>query len=210
MANNPDKLIRRLFPTNRRLLVEKSLYTVDTGGVQRVLVVGAGHDPYRHYFDELEIYLRLDIENISGATDVVADATQLPICANGVDCIMAVEVMEHIENPFKFVEELERVLEPGGIVVLTVPFMFHEHGDPFDYWRPTSFSLESLFSRFSKVSIVRQGHRLHVLSDMLTTSFSSSKVPIFFPLRILNHFLVHVSCFGASSAPSGFLFVARK
>lgn len=154
------------------------------------------------------ICTRLDLESIPGSTDVIADATKLPIAAERVDCVIAIEIMEHIENPFQLVEELTRVLALGGIVILSVPFMFHGHGGPFDYWRPTSFSLESLFNGFSEISIFHQGNRLHVISDLLTTPFP--KWAIFFLLRVINHLLVHAPQFGSSSAPSGFLLVATK
>lgn len=208
MASNPTNLIRRLFPTNRRLLVEKSLRNLDMTGQKKVLVVGAGHDPYRHYFGELDMYFRLDIECTPGATDIRGDAKKLPIQEGSVDCVVAIEVLEHIDDPFQLVKELDRVLKPSGVVILSVPFMFHEHGDPFDYWRPTHFSLESLFSGFSKISISPQGNRLHVILDLLTTAFN--KIPILFPFRIINHLIVHIPLCGNSSAPSGFLLVANK
>ena len=208
MASNPANLIRRLFPTNRRLLVEKSLRGIDVLDRKKVLVVGAGHDPYRRYFGDLDMYIRLDIERVVGATDVVADVKKIPIEQSSVDCVVAIEVMEHIDDPFRLVKELDRVLMPGGMVILSVPFMFHEHGDPFDYWRPTCFSLESLFSSFSNVSISQQGNRLHVIFDLLTTAFN--KIPIFFPFSIINPFIAHIPLYGRSSAPSGFLLVAIK
>ena len=57
----------------------------------------------------------------------------LPFKNESFDCILAIEVFEHLENPEVFVDEAYRVLNKTGIMFVTVPFMFHEHGDPSDY-----------------------------------------------------------------------------
>ena len=210
---NPRHWLRRMFPTSRRLLVEHSLRALTLSYYNNVLIIGAGHDPYRSMFPVAKEYVCLDIKPVDGVTDVVADALALPFVADHFDCILASEVMEHLSDPFLFVQELTRVLKAGGTVILTVPFMFHQHADPYDYWRPTRRSLEELFSCFTEVDIWPQGNRVHVIWDLLTTAFSPK--PIFFLFRILNHLLVRLpgsmQCNEkGSTAPSGFLLVARK
>ena len=210
---NPGNLFRQIFPTARRLLVERDINRWCTNDYRRVLVIGAGHDPYRGHFSNADLYVALDVIAFAGVTDVVADAVALPISDNKFDCVIAFEVMEHILNPIKFIEEAYRVLSPGGMFLLSVPFAFHQHGDPSDYWRPTRYTLEIATSRFSKSDIFPQGNRLHVISDLITTAFYPR--PVFWPLRILNHILVRVftrssSTSGTGTAPSGFLVVARK
>ena len=210
---NPGHWLRRMFPTSRRLLLERSLRALTLLYYNNVLIIGAGYDPYRSIFPVAKEYVCLDIKPVDGVTDVVADALALPFVAAHFDCILASEVMEHLSDPFLFIREITRVLKLGGTVILTVPFMFHQHSDPYDYWRPTRRSLEELFSSFTEVDIWPQGNRMHVICDLLTTAFSPK--PIFFPFRILNHLLVRLpgsmQCNGkGSTAPSGFLLVARK
>lgn len=209
MTMNPRSMLRRLFPTARRLLVDRALRTLPLADFDSVLVVGAGHDPYRGLFPKTKEYIRLDIEPVPGITDVVADALSMPFEAGHFDCVFATEVMEHLSNPFTFAAEVGRVLKPGGMVILTVPFMFHRHADPHDYWRPTPKALEELFGDFNEVRIVPLGNRLHVVSDLITTAFTP--YPVFLPLRIFNHFLARLLAFsGSSTAPSGYLMVGNK
>lgn len=37
------------------------------------------------------------------------------------DAIVAIEIIEHLENPFRFVRECSRLLKPGGLLFLTTP-----------------------------------------------------------------------------------------
>ena len=50
-----------------------------------------------------------------------ADITNLPFGDNSFDIIICSEVMEHIDEDKKALEELKRTLKPGGQLVLTVP-----------------------------------------------------------------------------------------
>ncbi|MEE8116792.1 MAG: class I SAM-dependent methyltransferase, partial [Gemmatimonadales bacterium] len=51
-----------------------------------------------------------------------ADLTKsLPIEDDTFDCVVSIEVIEHVENHFQFMRELLRVTKPGGMVILTTP-----------------------------------------------------------------------------------------
>ena len=210
MASNPKKLLQRIFSTNRRILVNKSIDSIKIEKTwKRVLVVGSGNDPYRDLFGDLEVYTRLDIVVNRNITDIVADARHLPFKDSSYDCIMAIEVFEHLENPIEFVKEAHRVLKKSGVFFLSIPFMFHEHGDPYDYSRPTKFQLEIYFKKFLKLSIQPQGSRLYVILDLISTSKSCFGLLRF--LRIFNH-LIHVFNFHSNktTAPSGYFIKAIK
>jgi 2-polyprenyl-3-methyl-5-hydroxy-6-metoxy-1,4-benzoquinol methylase len=49
------------------------------------------------------------------------DAVSLPLADASVDVAAAVEVIEHLDNPRRFVRELARIVRPGGWVVVTTP-----------------------------------------------------------------------------------------
>ncbi len=46
---------------------------------------------------------------------------ELPYKTKSMDCITAIEVLEHLDNVGVFFEECYRVLKPGGILFITVP-----------------------------------------------------------------------------------------
>lgn len=201
-------LFRTLFPTARRLLVERSLRALDLSASRRVLVVGAGTDPYRDLFPSAERYVRSDIAPTPGTTDLLADAHALPCADGSFDCLLASEVLEHLADAPRFAAEAHRVLAPGGCLVLTVPFLFHRHGHPHDFARYTPDGLRVLLRDFPSVEITPQGDRLHVLSDLLTTAFSPR--PVLFPLRALNPVLASWPGRTSTTAPSGHLVMARR
>ena len=71
---------------------------------------------------------------LTNQTDVVMDASALPIATAAVDAVLALEVLEHLDSPQRLLDEASRVLRPGGHLVITVPFMFGVH-DFRDYYR---------------------------------------------------------------------------
>src|SRR5207302_170880 len=51
--------------------------------------------------------------------DFVTDIHRLPFDDNSVGTVVCVEVLEHVFDPIRAVQEIHRVLQPGGIAVLT-------------------------------------------------------------------------------------------
>ena len=211
MASNPKKLLQKIFATNRRILVNQSISSIQIDkSWRKILVVGAGNDPYRDLFDDLAVYVRLDIVVKKEIVDVVADAHNLPFDSDTFDCIMAIEVFEHLEKPDLFIDEAYRVLKSSKSIFLSIPFMFHEHGDPYDFSRPTKFTLEKYCKNFSKLEIHPQGSRIHVILDIISTT--KSLFGLFRFLRIFNHFvcLFKFKTKTKTTAPSGYFIKATK
>jgi SAM-dependent methyltransferase len=197
-----------LFPTSRKLLVNASVNRINFDFCNDVLIVGSGADPYRKFFSKTCRYVTLDIVP-NKDVQLVADAHELPVQKESFDCILATEVLEHLHDPHLFIDAAYVALKPEGMLVFTVPFMFHQHADPNDYWRPTKQTIYNLCSSFSLCKIQSQGNRLHVLSDLITTAFYP--YPVFYPLRIINHLLLFLGgTFQKTTAPSGYLVVANK
>ena len=85
----------------------------------------------------------LEIEAAPGI-DIVGSATDLPIGDAGVDLVVTQEVLEHVDDPFKAVREIHRVLKPGGKAFIQLPFIIGYHPCPVDYWRFTEHGIQEL------------------------------------------------------------------
>lgn len=55
--------------------------------------------------------------------DVVADAQALPFHTSTVTNVLGLDVLHHLAAPMKFLQEAERVLVPGGRLVLVEPWI---------------------------------------------------------------------------------------
>lgn len=79
--------------------------------------------------------------------DIVNDVSARASACGKVryDSAIVSEVLEHVENLDGFCEGLRRLMWPiRGTCLVTVPFAFHMHGFPDDYWRFTPSGLKVL------------------------------------------------------------------
>ncbi len=89
--------------------------------------------------------------------DIVGDVHKMPFADNELEAILCLAVLEHVENPIKAVEELYRVLKPGGRLLIYVPFLYYYHahkGYYKDYWRFTYDTLTMFAKPFSHYEII--------------------------------------------------------
>jgi SAM-dependent methyltransferase len=111
----------------------------------RVLDVGCGNKPYRSLLGPgVTEYLGLDRAGADSVADVEGTAEALPFPDGSFDAAIALQVLEHVEDPGRCLREMARVLCPGGTVVFTVPGVWPAHEVPRDFWRFTRWGLERL------------------------------------------------------------------
>ncbi len=65
----------------------------------------------------------------------------LPFGDQSFDTIILSDVLEHIARPQSLLAEINRVLRPGGRLIAGVPYMYHLHEEPFDYYRYTKYAI---------------------------------------------------------------------
>lgn len=113
----------------------------------RLLDVGCGQKPYTHLFD-VDEYVGLEIDTPANRlrkhADQYYDGGRFPFPDASFDCVLCNQVLEHVFEPTAFLSEIRRVLRPGGRLLLTVPFVWDEHEQPWDYARYTNFGLHHL------------------------------------------------------------------
>ena len=57
------------------------------------------------------------------------------------------EVIDHLENPGKIINDISKSLFPGAKGLITVPFLVGEHADPYDFQRFLPTKLEILLNK---------------------------------------------------------------
>ena len=102
--------------------------------VSSILDVGSGSAWVAEYFSNKDVKVTsLDISliNVKKAKEkiptnlhsqIVADSFRLPLKNNSFDTVIASEIIEHVIDPEAFVNELFRVVNPGGKLIITTPY----------------------------------------------------------------------------------------
>jgi hypothetical protein len=91
----------------------------------------------------------LDVDATSNATYIADICERNEWIAGGkYNYIVCTEVLEHTLRPFDAVAEVYRLLAPGGLLFLSVPFNFRIHGPLPDCWRFTEHGLRALLERW--------------------------------------------------------------
>ena len=113
----------------------------------RVLDVGCGRKPYEILFNCQE-YVGLEIDTPENREKKVAnlfyDGGCFPVEDASFDWVVCNQAFEHVFKPDKFLSEIARVLKSDGGLLMTVPFVWDEHEQPYDFARYSSFGLKSL------------------------------------------------------------------
>ncbi len=145
---------------------EKMIKLFSAGG--KVIDIGGGlrlvkdknnrYDPKREwlrpYLSKVD-YKILDVVD-TYHPDIVGDVHNLLFDDNSIDSIICIAVLQHVEEPHKAIKEIYRVLKPGGMAFIYVPFLFYYHAEKGyykDYWRFTKDSLEYLTKPFAHSEI---------------------------------------------------------
>ena len=66
------------------------------------------------------------------------------------------EVLEHTKNPSKAIQNIYNILKKDDFFLVSVPFNFHIHDEPNDFFRFTHHGLKMLFNDFAEVEIKRR------------------------------------------------------
>lgn len=126
----------------------------------RVIDLGCGSAPYKSLIlEQADEYIGVDWKNSlhdQSNVDVFADLTKrVPLEDGTADTVVSFQVMEHLPEPTVFLNECHRLLKAEGQLHLTVPFMWHVHEAPHDYYRFTRHGLEYLLTKagFTEIDI---------------------------------------------------------
>jgi len=121
---------------NRDVFIRNVASSLPQGA--RVLDAGAGPCKYRPLFAHCD-YKAQDFglytgeELRYGELDYVCDITAIPVESDRFDCVICTEVLEHVPYPDRVIQELARVLKPGGMLALTAPFTSGTHMAPYHF-----------------------------------------------------------------------------
>lgn len=146
-----SKLVERKVENTSRFYLEKFLEKASEsiGKDTFVLDAGCGDGRYKELFDwanyESADHCRIG-KLYANKITYICDLSSIPVESKRYDLVICTQVLEHISEPKDILQELFRVLKPGGKLWLSSSFSYAEHEVPYDFFRYTQFGLKKLLS----------------------------------------------------------------
>lgn len=154
-------------------------------------------------------------------TELIMDCHDIPFPDGSFDAVILQAVLEHVVDPILCIKEVERVLNEGGIVYASTPFMQQVHMGRYDFTRYTHLGHRRLLRNFEEIEsgisagtgvalawsikyFLRSLFRikaLQVVMELLTRM-------LFFWLKYIDYLTVKNKA--SYEAASSFYFIGRK
>lgn len=117
----------------------------------RLIDIGCGIKPYRelvapHVSEHVGVDHAACLHDRSNV-DLTGTAYAIPAADASFDSALCTAVLEHLEEPEAAIRECARVLKPGGMAIYSMPFIWHLHEEPRDFFRYTKYGLKHLFEK---------------------------------------------------------------
>jgi SAM-dependent methyltransferase len=171
-----------------------------------VLDVGCGEQPYRMLLGPSCRYVGIDVEARHPQTLAIVPGHRWPV-EGPFDVVLCTQVIEHVAKIRNFCEEIDRVLAPGGKLLVSVPFLYPIH-DNDDYRRLTPAGVSQLFPCWPIEKVTTFGGIGSTLALLLNTWIDNVlcfTLPrrvvkgIIFPILLPLHALLNVTALAVDS-----------
>lgn len=184
--NYPDFFITHPAYLNGRQLVKAITDSKDyIRGL--VLDIGSGSTPYEKCVNDRQIrYFSLEYPHSSkiinkncknNGPSMHGDARNLGTKSCSVDTILLTQVLEHIDEPDVVLIECHRILKVNGFLIISVPFIYQLHLQPFDFFRFSEFGIRHLLNK----------HGFHIEKFMYNGYFGTALI------TLINSFLFSIT-----------------
>ena len=200
------KLSKKLSRKNLYYLIIKSFNKIKKDKKNyNVLNIGAGGEIKNIIRKNFKKVFEIDIDSKRNPDQIIdlCNDRFSKIIRYKPNLVCIFEVLEHTTNPLKAVNNIYKIINKGDFVLASVPFIFHIHDEPHDYFRFTKFGLKLLFKDFANVKIyerngwleaifvifIRLEKEKNILSRLLGKTFTIIAFLIL-PLILLIQFII--------------------
>jgi len=119
-----------------------------------ILDIGCGYSPFKGIIPHKK-YIGIDFDKKASDADIALDCNikNLPFQKEQFDVVIISETLEHLLEIEHVLSEVRRVLKRNGLLFISTPFMFCEHGGPYDNYRFTRHYYNNKFPDFIKLHV---------------------------------------------------------
>lgn len=165
-------------------LLQDIQYAIENYASGSLLDLGCGNKPYEEWYNKKTTQQTgCDVVQSSDRkVDTICLANQLTFENETFNTVFSTQVLEHVYDHHGMIKECYRVLKPGGYCIVTVPFTWELHEEPYDFFRITKHGLKELFeeSGFKIEYIKANGGKWAALFQMMmNTVYSTFKYKTF-------------------------------
>jgi SAM-dependent methyltransferase len=192
----------------------------------RLLDLGCGKVPlyaaYRAYVDDITCVDWEKGSHRNEYVDLECDlAGDLPFKDSEFDTIILSDVLEHIPQPERLWQEMNRILAANGKIIVNVPFFYGLHEQPYDYYRYTEFALRRFVANtgLNLVQLSPLGGTPEIIADIsakhiqhlpLAGTFLASAVQYITMIFVRTGLGKKISVKTSQAFPLGYFLVAEK
>jgi len=89
------------------------------------------------------------------------------------DTAISISMLEHVQNPFKAIAEMHRILKKGGKLIVSAPMLYRLHEEPYDFFRFTKYAFQHLLEStgFKVIQIKPQAGIFSFIGHQFSTLF---------------------------------------
>lgn len=151
----------------------------------KCLDVGCGTSPYHGLLPSVE-WVGVDVPHSGRPAHLKAphlfyDGVRLPFADGTMAGVLCTQVLEHAKSVEPLIEEMFRVLRPGGWCMISVPMAWEEHEIPDDFRRFTAFGLVRILTSngFEPDRVIRVGGSYETLAQLAANAAYSNYASAF-------------------------------
>jgi SAM-dependent methyltransferase len=142
----------------------------------KLLDIGCGNKPYKTWTEgKITSYIGCDIvQSSANKVDVLCQANNIPLENESFETLLSTQTIEHLEDYQGMVNEAFRLLKNDGYFILSGPFYWHLHEEPYDFYRFTKHGFKYILEKagFEILEIKENGGAWATLGLMLNHTFS--------------------------------------
>ncbi len=165
----------------------------------RTLVVHSEDVDYKPYFpNAYAVTKRRDMPADMHMDLYYRDLSKIE--SDSFDVVFCTGLLEHIPDPERLVEDMRRILKPGGRLVLSASAVFSFHECPDNFFHFTPYGMRLMLKGFSKIEMVRGSsqpfetiailiQRIHLQCDIFPLARPFIEL-LFHTIRFLDVFIV--------------------
>lgn len=186
-----------------------------------ILNLGSKSASWGAHVSNIDLVLPAGHSAAQPAVQLLADIERLPFADASVDGVICTYVLEHVGDARACMDEIARVVRPGGAVYVTVPFLFPTHPDPLDRWRWTLDGLRYSMRAFEEIEVGTIGGPFStyvaIAPTLIGSAFSNFYLYncvrftlgwLLWPLKFLDYLAWRSK--RSDRAPSNVYFIGRK